>query len=324
MTEELSREIAAWLRPAIASIDSNSLARYQEAIQSIAEKGVGQDIVAVAFGVKVPIAIDRLENSLEDVDETYVRGESSVLLGCIAGSATMLALRKGVTSTAHLVESARFLGHKEKVKGLGFAAQQLVDGNSRGARSRVKFAPATIKRLVNDEVAQPEIVSTVNLLIKRMEDTVASTNRRLTQMDEEIDVLWWGRSSTSFTNGQAWATMTDLDRALVAGAELNGLLKYDPPFQGALSILRDKAGVSKEEVDIASIGVAARDGLLAENHRGPLLPLSSAAGTAREYDADKKVMSAVLKKEQIDTKTRVKVADIAAQVLRELAIGRTL
>ncbi len=322
MTEDFSREVAAWLRPASIRVTQEILTARIAAIEALAESTPTQALVAAAHGLTTVEGTAAVETKLAEADPTFVFGESDLLVSVVAGAAVMAMLRADRPSVqvAHLVHSARFRGLTESVTGLGLEADRLIDRMSRSVRTRQPVKLSAGKKANVEEPELADAAAAINASVKRTDDLVGLVNRRLAQADEEIDVLWWGRSQTSYSSGEPWAKMDPAIRAITAGIELHGLIIFDPPFQGVFSVLRDTLGELDGTAELIALGVIASQTSVASNSVGPLLPISSAAQKIVELGGDKKTASSVLKHEGFNPKLAISLRDVAAQVLREFAI----
>lgn len=303
---------------------------------------------------------------LEELDEllggcapTYIGDQNAEELQTICGAALVFAMSKvsmdanasatrRAVRAALLVESAEFGGREPILTELRVASRACLADSSRRARQRLSTdtaakAVARLSKLPPEQEATPDPALMYKLIVQRdgaiatlasrLESLVAAFNGRLAVMDEEIDVLWWARSGVSRTTGERWDSMSDLNRAIVAGVEVAALVKQAPATLGTLAVLDsvvcpalDAAGqgVTTHEVfgllDILG-AVHELDVELVAADGDPFLPLASGLSQFHRYKGDATATAAAIQAEELVADAmRVNGRQIAEQLLRERAI----
>lgn len=168
-----------------------------------------------------------------------------------------------------------------------------------------------------------EAVSMVNSVMKRTSDELAAMEKRLLLMDEEINTLWWARSSMSRSRQAPWTSLSDIDRVVAASLEMNKLLSFYPPTAAQLALLHDVGSESSESVSLSDLGKALTETEVADFSDGGLMPLSTAARLWREHGTEPKAAAALYKKAGFDPKHKVTLRSAAEQLLRERHIAES-
>ena len=329
MTDDLLRKLAAWIKPAVLQLTPEDLGTYHQAVLTLAAGELGADIVAAAHGSVSTVAREQIESAVVQFDTTFVGGDVDELVAHLAAAAVMVGLADESSQRsirpALLIQSARFVGLDPKIAELPNSADKIVEAESRRTRERAAFKKIPAFKPLPPSATGEELVPVVNSTAKRLEDALAAAYLRIRQTDEEIDTLWWSRTTISSTAGKAWDELKGLERVITASLELSDLLSFFPPSRGAIALLRGVGGQPGGFAKLAQIGTALAATVVATySERGPLFPLSTAAAISAEFVDKPKAVAPLLEAAGCDPKLAIPLNDLAFQLLREVSLAELL
>ena len=295
--------LATWLRPALLWLDEPTLARCDAWVYALRTRlGGTSDLVLAAYRQFPGDLLGRLESVVHEADADYAIGQKKQLIARLSAAAVMGLIgadaedNARTTATALYVTSAEFLEMEPLIGGLAETASECISRIGTGIRARTPAPPSpqvrrrATKAGADETMSQGDVLraelavqdSKIVALSKRTEDIIELHSAHLDILSEQMDVLMWAQSITSATANMPWTTMDPLDRAVVAGHELSGLLRHPPasePIEASLARVAQSDSHIYETYDIYDIASAMVRHRPAERglSTSTLMPLASAA-----------------------------------------------
>ncbi len=337
--------LAAWLRPVLPTVDEETMELCRSWVAALAESEsvTAQDLARAAFGKASRELTGTLETVIANTTATYSPGGKAELISHVSAAALLHCFDK---SSAHAIEmmacceSLLFLGWVPVIGDLPARLYAFADAQARRTRERIPLGVTT--RLARKVVASggdtdedkiqrlsadlSEVHQLLNRATKRLDAIVAQFNDRLALLDEEVDALWWARSGFSSTTGQAWSSLSSLERAILAGIEVADIVGSRPPTAGTLVVLDQAIGSSDETFDlvdvVVALGRAGWTGRPARNKsHAPFRPLATGIASMSEFNDDTDVVSKALSASLlIPGGHKVSPSAVARQLLTENAL----
>jgi hypothetical protein len=328
--ERVLEDLPRLLAPVMLEPNEALVALRASAIQKLVEDEVEPfALVTVAFGRGTDDERRMVSDVVQAFDPTH-SVKDVVLIDHIAAASLLYAFAGGgayPTLLAMLVESAAFAGWTPVITEVAPRATEFSFASSRSARSRTELKKQPATRLATEDLQ--EAVKAINAGSRRVEDFVGVLSRRIEAMDEELNVLWWSRSERTRTTNDDWDMLTPIGRQVAAALDLASLTTLPgPAAPSMLGVLAEKAFAKKAKADQVSVldfAVESKDRVGAElggAPGSPLLPLLTAAVTAKSYESEVASIPGVLRIARIDPEALRPLQDVGAQVLRELLILR--
>lgn len=335
--------IPKWFRDLSPAVDEFRLATLRSCVIGLASAGVELPLlVRAAHGVADREVLDALDAELLACTPTYAADRLKEELCRIAAAALIVAMitpedgaEEHAVLVALMVESAAFTGLVPVLADLTAASRHCLERSSRTARARLsnETSVRAVSRLAKVPSEEPDedrmfelIVErdrAINGVVARIEELVRSFNRRLDLMDEEIDVLWWGRSDASALVDRPWAAMAPLERAVIAAREVNGLVKHQPPTRGTHAVLAAVVDDAETRYPVVEV-LAALDRqeiALPDEVDDVLSPLAAGLATYRRLHGSTDVVPGVLEAAGLfRADAEFTGQAVAEQLLREWAI----
>lgn len=319
--------LAAWLEPASIEISDSSLAKYQQIVSQLSDHADRELIVLAAHGNFGPNNRIILDEVVASSDSTYVAGKRDELVAHLAAAAVADRLLEEPSERsvgdALLVQSARFIDLKPKVDDLRTLAEAAATKAAAEERERPELkgiTPAMRKAAAGEGTTSEENAQGIAAIGRSVESLFAYSHKRLELMDEEINTLWWARRTTSSTSGVMWSEMSDLARPVFAARDVIDFVKYLPASPAIVSLAEQVGGVVSSKVPLIDVLSTVLEAFPNAAGTSRFTPLLTGASIMRQYPDDPDVAAGVLKGAGVSPKLKVRVDQIAAQLLREHAI----
>ena len=335
-TTDPLRYLATWLSPASVGITPEVLHSRKQTVEAIALEVGPIELVRTATSETASAGYELIEDRAAHFDETYVRGANGALVRLLANASVELLLassdRSLAIKTALLIQSAAYLDLTPIIESTSQVAADITNEESKRSRGRVDFKPATAvqQKVIKTgvEPAGEEGVRIVNGLATRLEDVVRTFNERLILLDEEIDTLWWARSSFSYETGVEWSVMPPLKRAIQSSVELTRILSKFPATRAIVGLLNQVNSISSSETTTLGDIAQAANGINIDipDDVGDFIPVSTAIKVGVEFELDStEVRDSVLRtKYGLDAKQEVSLQRLPEQLLIEAALIASL
>lgn len=261
--------LPAWLHPVLPTTDQAAieLARSWVTALAAAPDAYIEDLVRAAFGEAAPAQVHALETSLSAATSTYAPERKTELIAHLSAAVLIHLLDEESNSSSAIASrcaSVLFLGWTPVLPALPDRVRTYTDATARKLRERVALdasMKAPRKRSAQAEAELDEngklaanlndVHSWVGRVVERVDVIVGEFNKRLDLLDEEIDALWWARSDTSSTTGEAWIDLSALRRTVLASTEVTNIIGPRPPTAGTLAVLDQVIAASTDTFTLA-------------------------------------------------------------------------
>lgn len=342
------RDLAKWMSPFTVTMNAESLAERRQVVEGIAAATeIDADaLVAAAHGHFSENSIDSLSSVVQTIDPSILLAEKPDFAAALCGAAVAKRLdiegddRDSVVMNALLVLNARYLRLTPSIASLAqLATAALVDS---GRRVREPLEPTDTPkevrgllggatRVAADASDLSEVLKAVksrdaalNALARRVEGLVPLLEDRLELVEEELDLLWWGRRGTSGVEDIPWEAIEPAQRACVAASEVAARITRLPAPPLARALLRQALGQEADaEFTIAAVAShMPAEGLSTQKRL--LMPLSTFRAIAESVGNDQQSIAAAIVRTAPDlpaTEERPLI-ETAEQALRELQINK--
>ncbi len=261
--------LAAWLQPVLPTTDEATieLARSWVTALGAAEDAYLEDLALAAFGKAHPAHVRALETRLSAATSTYSPEGKTELIAHLSAATLIHLLDEGSNSSAAIAsrcESLLFVGWSPVLPALPDRVRAYADASARKVRERVALdssikAPRKRSAQADAELDETgklaanlnDVQNWVGRVVERVDAIVAEFNERLDLLDEEVDALWWARSDTSSTTGEAWADLPALRRTVLASTEVTTIVGPHPPTAGTLAVLDQVIAAGRDTFTVA-------------------------------------------------------------------------
>ncbi len=326
-------DMAEALAAVSMEVNDDEVRKRLQAAKTVAATMSVLDIVAAAYAAPAPGAREAVETAVRAADDAWLPGRRDQVLAVVASVAALEVLRDEDRKilAALACGAGRHLGYTPALATVQLQEHAVLGEAAVAARERepLSVAGAAHRKLLTGEDSLEGVagVSALRAMARRFEEVVAFTNRRLGQLDEELNVLWWSRADREESSGELWSEMSPVKRSVRAALEVESLIEYTPPTRGIVEVLRGKVGDLSDEAmaTLASLRPYLIDTIHSaspESHH--LLPLSSLATIGARYEQADVAAGVLLTETGLDIQMAIPVSGLAEQVVREYAILKEL